>query len=131
MQNAQLLVDAYKKNEQQVTEQLEGLLDAEVGETLTTEEKETLDAFHRAFTWDVEYDFTSWWNAEINYDIESSQSTKSLDEARNFLNGNTDLDEPNVEDWETHQHIEFTGQIDRELSGVEVYNLALKDDLFS
>ena len=101
MQNAQLLVDAYKKNEQQVTEQLEGLLDAEVGETLTTEEKETLDAFHRAFTWDVEYDFTSWWNAEINYDIESSQSTKSLDEARNFLNGNTDLDEPNVEDWET------------------------------
>ena len=77
MHNAQLLVDAYKKNEQQVTEQLEGLLDAEVGETLTTEEKETLDAFHRAFTWDVEYDFTSWWNAEINYDIESSQSTKS------------------------------------------------------
>ena len=53
--------------------------------------------------------------------------TYKLDEARNFLNGNTDLDEPNVEDWETHQHIEFTGQIDRELSGVEVYNLALKE----
>ena len=125
----EFLKKEFNENQTNIEDALVELLVAEAEGELDSVSESNLATFRKVFDWDAEYLFTSYWNASIPYDVETQYETNDPEFARAVLEGNEQLDEPEVDDWETHKHIEFDSEpIDKELSEVTLNHISLKGE---
>ena len=106
--------------------ELEDLLEKKVNDELTESDNIRLTAYEKSFDFDVKYSIDSWWELDAPNSISvPTFDCESFEEAQEIMSGNSDPDEPIIEDIDLHSIIEFGNCEENELF-VKVSNMEVK-----